>query len=561
MSARLRLSETCRLAELPPGWTDKVLSSVAAALSSGPPVLPGFLAPLDSPLAHYGLWAIALFVFLEDFGIPVPGETVLIAGAVFAGSGRLNIVAVGVVGFLAAVAGDNIGYAIGRFGGRALVERWGRYVFLTEERLDKAERFFTRHGGKIIVVARFIEGLRQANGIIAGIIGMRWLKFLACNALGAALWVGTWVSVGYFAGQHITAIYNALTEYSLYAAIVAVVVIAAWIVLHLRKRRRRPGRPAAAGTGPTAAETGPAKTARQAGGKADDARGHRGGERIGRRPGGPAGQGRPAGVRSPGSGLGRVREVVAVGGDQDSARAARLAARAAVGSGVGARAVQASAADLIAGVSACFGAACFGAARGTVEGVIAAVALPPDGAVAAGQRAQALPPVPARRPVGRGRRIRRERVRLRLRPRFRGEPGDVQHPEAPGGQRLCPVLGQLEGAGPPVRSGGVRGGARAGDLAVGGLLAERVAGQGGERRPLQDRQGLAGRADHGRLARGDRRADQGGVDVAGISRTRSGLGVDVKRRLLPHRVAGELRQPAQGFRAARRRRADQPEAG
>ena len=200
--------------------------------------LPGFLAPLGSPLEHYGLWAIALFVLVEDFGIPVPGETVLIAGAVFAGSGRLNIVAVGVVGFLAAVAGDNIGYAIGRFGGRALVERWGRYVFLTKERLDKAERFFGRHGGKIIVVARFIEGLRQANGIIAGISGMRWLKFLACNALGAALWVGTWVSVGYFAGQHITAIYNAITSYSLYVAIAAVLVIAAWLLFRLRKHHR-----------------------------------------------------------------------------------------------------------------------------------------------------------------------------------------------------------------------------------------------------------------------------------------------------------------------------------
>jgi membrane protein DedA with SNARE-associated domain len=234
-----------------------VLTSVAAALSSGPPALPGFLAPLGSPLEHYGLWVVALFVLVEDFGIPVPGETVLIAGAVFAGSGRLNIVAVGVVGFLAAVAGDNIGYAIGRFGGRALVERWGRYVFLTKERLDKAERFFGRHGGKIVVVARFIEGLRQANGIIAGISGMRWLKFLACNALGAALWVGTWVSVGYFAGQHITAIYNAITNYSLYAAIAAVVIIAGWLLFRLRKRRRaRPAAQAAA----LAAESGQAES-------------------------------------------------------------------------------------------------------------------------------------------------------------------------------------------------------------------------------------------------------------------------------------------------------------
>jgi membrane protein DedA with SNARE-associated domain len=241
-----------------------VLTSVAAALSSGPPTLPGFLAPLDSPLQHYGLWAVALFVLLEDFGIPVPGETVLIAGAVFAGSGRLNIVAVGVVGFLAAVVGDNIGYAIGRFGGRALVERWGKYVFLTKERLDKTERFFTSHGGKIIVAARFIEGLRQANGIIAGLSRMHWLKFLACNALGAALWVGTWVSVGYFAGEHITTVYDTITRYSLYAAIAAVVVIAAWILLRLRKRRR---------SGNPAAETEPSKPAGTAAGTVDTAAG------------------------------------------------------------------------------------------------------------------------------------------------------------------------------------------------------------------------------------------------------------------------------------------------
>ena len=214
-------------------------AQVHAAQGSGsPPVLPGFLNSLASPLEHFGLWAILALVLLEDFGIPVPGETVLIAGAIFAGSGQLNIVAVGVVGFVAAVVGDNIGYAIGRFGGRALVERWGKYVFITPERLDKAEAFFKRHGGKIITIARFIEGLRQANGIIAGITDMHWLRFVAFNALGAALWVGTWVSVGYFAGQHITTIYNAITRYSLYAAIAAVVLIAAWVVYRIRKHRR-----------------------------------------------------------------------------------------------------------------------------------------------------------------------------------------------------------------------------------------------------------------------------------------------------------------------------------
>lgn len=216
-----------------------VLTAVAAALSGGSqPALPGFLNALAGPLEHYGVWAILLLVMLEDFGVPVPGETVLIAGAIFAGSGRLNVVLVGVVGFAAAVIGDNIGYAIGRFGGRALAERWGKYVFLTAERLDKAQSFFDRRGSWIIVIARFIEGLRQANGIIAGITEMRWRHFLAFNALGAALWVGTWVCAGYFAGEHITTIYHYISVYSLYAAIAAVVLIAAWIAVRLRRRHR-----------------------------------------------------------------------------------------------------------------------------------------------------------------------------------------------------------------------------------------------------------------------------------------------------------------------------------
>jgi membrane protein DedA with SNARE-associated domain len=132
-----------------------------------PPPLPGFLNSLAGPLDHYGLWAVLLFVLIEDFGIPVPGETILIAASVYAGVGRLNVVLVAVVAFAAAVTGDNIGFAIGHFGGRALALRWGRYVFLTEARLDKAEAFFNRHGAWIITVARFIEGLRQANGVIA----------------------------------------------------------------------------------------------------------------------------------------------------------------------------------------------------------------------------------------------------------------------------------------------------------------------------------------------------------------------------------------------------------
>ncbi|MDE3130870.1 MAG: DedA family protein [Acidobacteriota bacterium] len=204
------------------------------------PQLPGVLHSLQPTLDHYGYLAVAGLVLLEDFGVPVPGETVLILGAVYAGTGRLSIVLVGLLGFCAAVVGDNIGFAIGRFGGRPLVERFGRYILLTPERLDRATDFFERRGASIIVVARFIEGLRQANGIVAGITDMHWLRFTAFNAIGAALWVGLWASVGYFSGNHITSIYNAVTRYSLYFAI-AVGVFALGYVAY-RVRRARVGR-------------------------------------------------------------------------------------------------------------------------------------------------------------------------------------------------------------------------------------------------------------------------------------------------------------------------------
>jgi membrane protein DedA with SNARE-associated domain len=201
--------------------------------------LPGILASLAPVLDHYGYLAVGGFITLEDFGIPVPGETILIAAAVYAGAGRLNIFVVGLVAVLAAIIGDNIGYAIGFFGGRALVLRYGKYVGLTDERLDRAEAFFARYGGVVVAGARFIEGLRQANGIVAGISRMAWPRFLAFNALGAALWVAVWTSVGYLAGSNITPIYHAVTRYSLYLLIALAVVVAALVVRAVVRRRRR----------------------------------------------------------------------------------------------------------------------------------------------------------------------------------------------------------------------------------------------------------------------------------------------------------------------------------
>ncbi|MEW2133043.1 DedA family protein [Streptomyces sp. NPDC005435] len=203
------------------------------------PPLPGPLADLAPLLGHYGYWAVGAVVFLEDFGVPAPGETILLAAGVYAGAGELNIVAVGCIAFAAAVLGDNLGYLIGRTGGRAFVERWGKYVFLTPKRFRAAEDFFQRHGGKIVTVARFVEGLRQANGVIAGTTGMPWPRFLAFNALGAALWVGLWCTVAYVAGNHITTVYDEIVRYQRYVLIGVAVVVAGLVVRHVVRRRRQ----------------------------------------------------------------------------------------------------------------------------------------------------------------------------------------------------------------------------------------------------------------------------------------------------------------------------------
>jgi membrane protein DedA with SNARE-associated domain len=203
------------------------------------PPLPGPLAHLAPLLSHYGYLAVGGVVLVEDFGVPAPGETILIAAGVYAGAGELNVVAVGLIAFATAIVGDNIGYLVGRFGGRAFVHRWGRYVFLTPERFETAERFFSRHGGKIVTVARFVEGLRQANGIIAGTTGMHWLRFLAFNALGAALWGGLWLTLAYFAGTHIGTVYDEIRRYEIYLLAALGLLAAALITRQLLRRRHR----------------------------------------------------------------------------------------------------------------------------------------------------------------------------------------------------------------------------------------------------------------------------------------------------------------------------------
>ncbi len=233
--------------------TPLTASALAAGLGelAGKP-LPPFLTVVQGPIEHYGVWAIGLLILLENIGVPViPGELAMIAGAIYAGTGQLNVVAVGVTAFTAAVVGATIGYAIGRFAGRTLILRYGRFVLIREHHLERAERTVDRYGGVVVVVARFIVGLRELNGIICGVSGMNPVTFTTYNLAGGAAWVGTWVTLGYFAGDHIEAIYNGVTRYALYAIIAAVAALAVWIALRLRRRR---GRHAAAGASAESAE-------------------------------------------------------------------------------------------------------------------------------------------------------------------------------------------------------------------------------------------------------------------------------------------------------------------
>ena len=140
-------------------------------------------------LHQHGYGLLGLVVCLEAMGLPMPGESLVIAAALYAGaSHELNIGLVVAVTAAAAIVGDNIGYAVGRSIGARLVLRYGHYVGLTEERLNIGRYMFQRHGGKVVLFGRFIAVLRTLAALMAGITGMRWTHFLVANAAGGILW-------------------------------------------------------------------------------------------------------------------------------------------------------------------------------------------------------------------------------------------------------------------------------------------------------------------------------------------------------------------------------------
>jgi membrane protein DedA with SNARE-associated domain len=153
---------------------------------------------------NYGLLVIAVVIGLESIGLPFPGETVLILAGIFAGTKHdLNIVAVVVTAAVAAIAGQVIGFIIGREFGYRLLLRYGPYVRITESRIKLGEYLFLRHGSKIIIVARFVPLLRSLAGILAGANRMPWLPFLLANIVGAFAWAAAFGFAAYMLGHQV----------------------------------------------------------------------------------------------------------------------------------------------------------------------------------------------------------------------------------------------------------------------------------------------------------------------------------------------------------------------
>ncbi len=197
----------------------------------------GLAAPY---LDRYGYAAVFGVLLLESFGLPLPGEAMLIAGAALAAEGELHLFPLLACAWLAAVIGDNIGFAIGHFGGRRLIVRHGARIGITESRLARVETFFRRYGGQVVLVARFFALLRQLNGIVAGSVGMSWWRFLAYNAVGAALWVSVWGVGVYTLGERLGALAPWVHRLGYLAIGMAALAVTAGIVVHARQRGRSP---------------------------------------------------------------------------------------------------------------------------------------------------------------------------------------------------------------------------------------------------------------------------------------------------------------------------------
>ncbi|MCG6868438.1 MAG: DedA family protein [Gammaproteobacteria bacterium] len=185
-------------------------------------------------LDQYGYMAVFGAVLVEGFGIPAPGQTMLMAGAILAARGGMSIGLVLGLSLLAAVLGNTLGYLLGRWGGRLILGKAG----VSEARMQRVESLFNRYGGGLVFGGRFFDGLRQLSGIVAGTLEMPWWKFSIFNVLGAVAWVALWGLGAYFLDKDIKgvfSVFHSLEPYLIVISLLAVVVL----VLYLRRGRMR----------------------------------------------------------------------------------------------------------------------------------------------------------------------------------------------------------------------------------------------------------------------------------------------------------------------------------
>jgi len=191
---------------------------------------------LDGLLATYGYLAVFVFVGVEGIGIPIPGETMLVTAAIYAGTtNRLSIVGVIAASAAGAIAGNNIGYVIGRTGGYRLLKRYGRYIRLEENRLRLGQYLFHKHGPKVVFFGRFIAVLRIFAAFLAGVNHMHWRRFLIFNAAGGIIWSTLYGLAAYLLGQQLLRL-SGRVDATL--AIAGVIVIIA-VIVFLRRNEAR----------------------------------------------------------------------------------------------------------------------------------------------------------------------------------------------------------------------------------------------------------------------------------------------------------------------------------
>jgi membrane protein DedA with SNARE-associated domain len=191
-------------------------------------------AIIDIP-PNVGYTVVFVLIAVETMGIPVPGETALITAALLAHDGQMDIVPLVAIASAAAILGDNVGFAIGRQGGRRLFMRPGPFYDARLRALALGEPFFAKHGPKAVFLGRWVAGLRIASAWLAGISGMRWPTFLVWNALGGIFWATSVGLAVYFAGHVAEEIFKVVGPAAGAATVLAIVGFLVW--RHRRKRR------------------------------------------------------------------------------------------------------------------------------------------------------------------------------------------------------------------------------------------------------------------------------------------------------------------------------------